>query len=145
MRKLLYLLVLATVGGCVGGPEPIDAKKFLSGLEGPKVPTMEETLLESAKNLEKQGNFKAAGQVYQQLLEKKPGDKDLMFALAETTRRQGEFDKAIALYDAVLTQDASMIAAKEGKALALIAKGDFETPGTILEEVMKADGTRWKT
>jgi Flp pilus assembly protein TadD len=145
MRKLLYLLTLATLGGCVGGAEPIDAQKFLSGLEGPKVPSMEETMLENAKNAEKQGNFKGAGQIYQQLLEKKPGDKNLILALAESTRRQGEYDRAIALYDAVLAQDATMLAAKEGKGLALISKGDFETPGPILEEVMKADGTRWKT
>lgn len=144
MRRLALVLLLGLTA-CEGGMQPIDAKKVLSGLDGPKVPTVQDTMLENAKNAEKQGNFAAAAQTYQQLLEKQPDDKNLMLSLADSLRRSGDVDRAIAVYDAILQKDAAMVAAKEGKSLALMSKGDFDTPGTLLAEVMKVDATRWKT
>ncbi|MDE3060583.1 MAG: hypothetical protein KGJ06_06190, partial [Pseudomonadota bacterium] len=72
-------------------------------------------------------------------------DKPVQLALAEADRRAGAADQAIAVYDRVLAADPKSLDAKEGKALALIAKGDFSTPGPLLDEVMHADPRRWKT
>ena len=143
---LTFPLVAAlTVVACAGGVAPVDSRKFLSGLDGPKVMTREETLLESAKAAEATGDFKKALQSYQQLLEKKPGDPNLTFLVAECLRRSGSPDKAIMLYDQLIATDPKIIAAKESKGLALIAKGDFESPTPLFEEVLKEDPTRWKT
>ena len=49
------------------------------------------------------------------------------------------------LYDQLIAKDPTMIAAKESKGLALIAKGDFKSPTPLFEEVLKADPTRWKS
>lgn len=144
MRALAILLLLGLTS-CEGGMQAIDAKKVLSNMEGPKVPTIQDTLMETAKNAEKQGDYAQAAQLYQQILEKQPNDKNVLLSLADCLRRSGDIDRALAVYDAVLQQDATMVAAKEGKSLALMSKGDFDTPGVLLAEVMKVDATRWKT
>ncbi len=146
MRSIYPLLALVLATACSGGPESIiDGQAFLSKLEGPKVPTIQDSVTQSARDAEKQGDFKTAAQLYRQVLDKHPNDKNIQLAIADATRRSGDFEGAIPMYDEVLKNDPAMIAAKEGKALALISKGDFETPGPLLEEVLKVDGTRWKT
>lgn len=139
------LMAALCVVACDGGVAPVDSKKFLSGLDGPKIGSMEDNLLESAKKAEASGDFRRALISYQQLLDKKPDDENLTFSVAECLRRSGSTDKAIALYDKLIAKNPAMIAAKESKGLALIAKGDFETPTPLFEEVLKVDPTRWKT
>ncbi len=145
MRKYVFLLPILLLPACNGGSQPIDAKAFLSSLEGPKVPTIQDTMLENAKSAEAAGEWSTANQLYQQLLVKSPENTDLMISTAETYRRLGKYEPAIALYDAALDKDKSLVNAKEGKALALLSKGDFDSPTPLFEEVMKTDATRWKT
>lgn len=145
MRKYVFLLPIILLSACNGAGQPLDAKKFLSGLEGPKVPTVQDTLLENAKSAEAAGEWLTANQLYQQALVKNQDNKEIMVATAETYRRIGKYDPAIALYDAALAKDNTMITAKEGKALALLSKGDYEAPTNLFEDVTKADPTRWKT
>jgi len=145
MKKAYIVPVLFFLASCQGGTDPVDGQKYLSTLDGPKVPTVDDTLLESAQQAEKNGDFKQAVQLYKQVLEKQPDNKKILLSLADCTRRSGDNDEALALYDGLLKEDSGNLAAKEGKALALMAKGDFNAPGPLLEEVMKADGTRWKT
>ncbi|MFO0389216.1 MAG: tetratricopeptide repeat protein [Alphaproteobacteria bacterium] len=145
MRKYVFLLPIILLAACDNAGQPIDAQKFLSDLEGPKVPTVKDTILENAKSAEAAGEWVTANQLYQQVMVKNPENTDIMIALAETYRRIGEFDKAISLYDAAIDKNSSLIAAKEGKALALLSKGDFDTPAPLFEDVLKTDATRWKT
>lgn len=143
--RFIALLLLLPLAACDNNMNPIDSKAFLASLEGPKVPSMKDTFIENAKNAENQGDYAQAAQFYQQALEKMPEDKDIMLSLAEAFRRSGSNDQAIMTYDAVLQKDDKNLAAKEGKSLSLMAKGDFETPANILSEVVKSDPTRWKT
>lgn len=145
MKKIAITSLALVLAACNGGANPIDSQKFLSGLDGPKVPTVQDALVESAKNAEKQGDYKGALQFYQQALEKKPNDKEILLGMAEANRRMGQYDQAGPLYDQLLQQDPQNIAAKEGKGLLLISKGDFETPTTLFNDVLKADPKRWKT
>jgi Flp pilus assembly protein TadD len=147
MTKYAAIAALLLLSACqgMGGMQPIDSKSFLSSLEGPKVTTVEESQLETARNLDKARDFKAAAQIYQQLLDKKPGDKELTLLLADSLRRNGDNDKALALYDSLLQKDPAHLAAKEGKGLALMSTGDFDTPIPLFEDVMRTDATRWKT
>jgi Flp pilus assembly protein TadD len=139
------LLLLFILAACNGGAGPIDGQKFLSGLSGPKVPSVQDTLVETAKNAEKMGDYAQATALYQQLLEKSPDNTEIALMLADALRKKGDYTRAIAIYDSLLKQDDKLIAAKEGKALALMATGDFETPTKLFEEVMAADSKRWKT
>lgn len=142
---IIMLMLLAACAGSGGILQPVDNRAFLNSLAGPKVPSIQDTEIELAKNFEKQGDFLAAAQQYQSMLQKKPEDKTLMLSLADALRRQGDNDKAISVYDALLQKDPASAAAKEGKGLALISKGDFEASIPLLEEVVKNDPTRWKT
>lgn len=145
MKKNILLFALLTMTACASGPMPVDPVKLLNSMDGPKVPTMEDSLMASAKNAEAQGDFHQAAIYYQQLLEKKPDNNELAFDLAESYRRSGEPDKAIYLYDQLIAKDPKMLAAKESKGLALIAKDDFKSPAPLFDEVMRTDRTRWKT
>ena len=145
MKKITFALLTLCLSACAGGVDPVDNKKFLNGLDGPNVPTVQETLMDSARNAEKSGNYQQASQIYQQALGKEPDNKDIALALANSYRRNGEYDRAIAMYDLLLAKDAAMLDAREGKALAMMAKGDFETPVKLLQEVVKVDPTRWKS
>lgn len=139
------LLMLLSACDQNGGMLPLDGQNFLSSLEGPKIPSMHENQLASAKSAEKNEDFAQASQIYQQILEKDPETNDVVQLLADSLRRSGEYDKAISVYDGIIAKDQANVAAKEGKALALMAKGDFETPTVLLEEVLKLDGKRWKS
>jgi Flp pilus assembly protein TadD len=144
MRFALCLSLFVLLSGCEGGVAPIDAKKVLSKLDGPKVQTVSETLAANAAKASQQGDFTLAAQLYEQALEKQPDNKEWIVALAEAYRRDGEIAKAVAVYDAALELDGGLASAKEGKALALMEKGDFETPVTLLDEVIKAEPGRWR-
>ncbi len=146
MKRIFLWTGLVFLASCSGGPAAVlDGQDFLSKLEGPKVPTVADTMTESAKAAEAQGNFAKAAQIYQQMLQTKPENKDAQFGLADAMRRSGDFDRAIALYDDLIKKDAALIAAKEGKGLALMGKGDFESPTPLFEDVLKTDPKRWKT
>jgi len=145
MHTKYPLLIVLLLSACVGGSQPIDAQKLLSSMQGPKILGVEDTLMESAKNAEKQGDFKQAATFYKQVLEKRGDNMEAGLGLADALRRGGELENAIAVYDGIIAKDPKIIGAKEGKALALIAKGDFDTPTGLLEEVLKTDATRWKT
>lgn len=149
MRKLLILastsLMTLGLAGCNGGAAPIDSQTYLSSLEGPKITGVDGAMLQAAQGAESKANYKLAAQYYEQMLEKQPDNAPLLVALAEAYRRDGQLAKAITTYDAALAKDAKNIDAKEGKSLALIASGDFDTPVTLLDEVMQADAKRWKT
>jgi Flp pilus assembly protein TadD len=145
MRIVPAALLCLLLAACQGGVNPIDAQKVLSKLEGPKVLTVAETQVENARAAEARGDFAQAAQLYEQALENQPENKEWALAMADNYRRAQQPDRAIAVYDALLKQDAQHAAALEGKALALMAKGDMDTPGALLEAVMKQDATRWKT
>ncbi len=147
MRISHSLLLVLLLSACEynGGAMPIDSKNLLSGFEGPKTTSINESQLEAAKNAEKNENFRQSAQIYQQVLEKEPENASVALLLAESFRRSGEYDKAISIYDALLAKAADNIDAKEGKGLALLAKGDFEKPVDLFETVLKADAKRWKS
>ena len=145
MQKRSFLFALLFLAACNGGVGPVDSKKLLEGLDGPKIKGVSDTLQDAATATENQGNFAQASVYYQQMLEQKPDDVDIKMALADSFRRGNVPDKAIYVYDDILAKDPQNIAATEGKALALITKGDFESPTPLLESVLKQDPKRWKT
>jgi len=151
MRQIYFTLcsisLLLMLPACDqnGGALPIDAKAFLSKLDGPKIPTMQESQDEAAKAAEKKGDFAQAVQIYQQMLEKNENDSDTILALADALRRNGEYEKATSAYDNLIKKDPNNLAAREGKGLVMLSKGDFETPTSIFLDVLKIDGKRWKS
>lgn len=145
MRQYALLCAVLLTSACTGGPAPVDGQKFVQEQDGPHVPTVKDTLVESAKTAEKKGDFAQAAQFYQQAIDKGSSDEELLLSWAEALRRSGNVDSAIRVYDTLLTHSPAPIAAKEGKALTLLAKQEFDNASMLLAEVMKTDSSRWKT
>jgi len=145
MQKKIGIAFMLLLAACAGGVGPIDAKKFLSEQPGPNVPSVQDSLTMSAKNAEKSGDYAGAVQLYKQAIDKDKDNNELWLALADSYRRSGATDNAISVYDQLIAKDPKMISAKEGKALALMAKGDYSSPVPLLTEVQQADPSRWKT
>ena len=148
LKKWIFIsssLLPLWLAGCNGGAAPVDSQKYLNTLDGPKVTGVNDAFLQTATQAEAQGNFKLAAQTYEQILDKEPENASAILALADAYRRDGQTTKAISAYNVLLSMDAKNIAAKEGKCLALIANGDFDTPAPLLDEVMQVDAKRWKT
>ena len=93
MFKKSFILAALLLSACAGGAGPIDAQKFLGGLDGPKVATMQDSLMDSAHNAEKRGDFKQAAALYEQVLEHHPDNNDTLLALADDYRRDGELER----------------------------------------------------
>ncbi len=123
----------------------VNGKEFLSGLEGPNVPSVDKTLFSTAQEQEKSGNYAGAAQIYKQLLDKNPDNRDYAYAMAEALRRYGELDQAIGIYDKIILNDPAFVPALEGKGLALLSKADFNRAGEALAQVQNRAAARWRT
>ncbi|MEZ5691595.1 MAG: tetratricopeptide repeat protein [Rickettsiales bacterium] len=147
MRIASFLALIFLVSSCDyhGGALPVDGKKVLEDLEGPKIKNIKEVRMDSAQQAKERGDYVMAYQLYQQILEKEPNNLEITELFADSKRRAGEYDDSISVYDSILAKDSGNLEAMEGKSLALIAKGDFETPTSILDKVIKKDPTRWKS
>src|SRR5262245_5900102 len=100
MRRFPVLMAVLLLTACNGGVSPIDARKFLEGLDGPKVPSMQDSLADSARNAEKRGDFAQAAALWQQVLEKSPGNDEASLSMAESLRRSGNLDQSLTVYEA---------------------------------------------
>lgn len=118
-------------------------------LDQPDVAGVNQTLEQQAKDALAKGDAVRAGQFYQQLIDSKKGsaaDK-LRYKLgyADCLRRIGENDKALAAYDVVLKDAPKNLDAREGRGLTLMAMGKSVDAGRVFSDIMKEDGTRWRT
>jgi Flp pilus assembly protein TadD len=144
MRRFLPLLLLLPLAACENGQQ-FDAQKFFNSIKQAGNAATQNNLAESAKSAENAGDFREAADYYEQALKIDPMNRDLKMSLADSYRRSGNPDRAITIYDDLLKEDTSFLAAKEGKGLALMAKGDYQTPAALFDQVIKADHTRWKS
>lgn len=138
------LLLLPACTPDTGGPV-LDSRKFLEQFKGPDVPTMKDALLENAQAAEKRGNLAQAATFYEQALEKRPNDPELLSAYGDLLRRSGQYDKALFAFERALANDAGYAAALEGKGLTEMAKGSFDSAADTLAQAFKADPKRWRT
>lgn len=139
-------LALLLVAGCGKDMGVIpDSQEFLASMGGPNITGMDETMLKSAQSAEAAGDYRQAAQYYQQLSDKNPDIVQYKVGLADAFRRGGDMDRALATYDTALATDKQSIAAKEGKALALLQKGDFDTAEKMLGEIRASGKASWRT
>lgn len=144
--KPLYLGVILSLAACT--PQPgadLDGRSLLDQIAGPSVDGVEKTLLDSAKQATEQQDFNRAGQIYKQLLDRRPKEKLYLLGMAESFRRLGHYDEAIGYFDQVLKQDSEQLDALEGKGLSVMAKGDTTEASKFFSQVVKQDSKRWRT
>lgn len=146
-----YTKILVLLGGLAGcSLDATDSRVFdpdaeFAKLDQPEIPTVESSLLKSARYKEEQGQYEEAASLYAQLIDTNPDNLDYQLALAETVRRNGDNEEAITLYDPLLNDKKVGLDALEGKALAVMARGEFKEASTLFEQIVRQDGTRWRT
>ncbi len=123
----------------------LDANKWLNEQPGPKVEGVSDTLLKNAKDADNAGDYRTAAAYYQQLVDKNPDNKEYRTTLADTVRKLGETEKALAMYDAVLKLDPAFAPAVEGKGLALMQKGEFDAAQLLFNQLITAGKGSWRT
>jgi Flp pilus assembly protein TadD len=145
MPRIVFLSLLVPLAACQPGSEPKNFNELFSSLESAQSTNNQAAWLEKARAADTKGEYKLASEWYRLALNAQPDNKDISLALADCYRRGDDVDSALKIYDALLAQDAMNLAALEGKALALMVKGDFNAPPNLFDQVMKQDPTRWKT
>ncbi len=139
---LLFLTACNSHGGVTGEADP---QKYLASLDGPDVQGIDATLLKSARASEANDDFGRAANYYKQLSDKNPAKIEYKLALAEAIRRSGEPAQALPFYDAVLAQQPTLPAAQEGKALALMERGDADAAERMFTALRTSGTGGWRT
>jgi Flp pilus assembly protein TadD len=151
-RHWIFLLVPLLLAGC--GTDSslkqwLDPDRSFAKLPQPEVGGVNETLEKQATNALAQGDARRAAQFYEQLLgsNKATPEQRLRWqlGLADSLRRMGDADHALAGYDAVLKDHPDNLDAREGRGLTLMAQGKPAEAGRVFSEILKKDGTRWRT
>jgi tetratricopeptide (TPR) repeat protein len=88
----------------------------------------------------KKGQFAEAEQIFQGALQKKPGDPELLTALAEVTRARGNLVEATKLFDQALGTERSYVPALAGLADLKWELGDRTTAVTLYKRVLEKGG-----
>lgn len=152
VRPTPYLLcsaaLMLALSGCTAltqRPDRVNGEVVLNGLESPDVEGVNATLLASAKEAEKVGDYRRAVQLYRQLVDADKANPTFLLGYSENLRRSGFTDEALKHYETLLALDKDSIEGKEGKALALMDKGEFDKAGDIFSSIMQKDNKRWRT
>ncbi len=82
-------------------------------------------------------NPDAAIALYQEILTRKPADRDAMLGLAEGLQSSKRYDQAIALYDGLLAKNAADEAAQRGKAWAMLRTDQFSDAERLFRAVLQ--------
>ena len=146
MRIATIIILTFILSSC--GLEPshkIDNRDELDKIKGPELVLMEKTALAEIEQAESAGDFKHAAQLYKQISDKKPDNKDYIIAMSNDLRRAGENELAIKYINNLLKKDPKNVAALECKALTLMNLAEFADAGKIFNEIMKIDNKRWCT
>jgi Flp pilus assembly protein TadD len=142
------LLVAACKDGSIG-QQWLEPDKEFTKFEQPDVPTISGTFEKSAADALKAGDMKRAIGFYTQMLESKKLSKAeqlrAKLGMAEATRRSGDFDRALTMYDTILKETPSNVDALEGHGLTLMGLGKIAESGQSFKQVMAADSKRWRT
>lgn len=83
-------------------------------------------------------NSDAAIPIFQEILARKPTDRDAMLGLAEGLQSTKRYDSAIALYDDLLTKNGADDAAQRGKAWAMLRTDQFSDAERLFRFILQS-------
>lgn len=151
-----FLLSALAVAGCSGLDAQTEGwlgtktrQDALNEMNTVPVDGIQATLEKQAEDALDQGDNRRAAQFYEQLIgSEKVNKADKLrykVAFADTLRRMGDNEKARTAFDAVLKETPADLDAQEGRGLTLMAMGKATDAGRVFADIMKKDGTRWRT
>lgn len=153
MKKLSAVLLLSsalTLAACDKmGEQWLNPDASFASLDQPKVKGINETQEEMAKEATEAGDYGRAAQFYQLLVASGKGTPDdvrrYKFGMADSTRRLGQGEAALAMFEELYRDYPNDIDIMEGRALTLMATGKTADAGRAFEQVMEKDKKRWRT
>lgn len=153
MKKLSALLMLSsalTLTACgQAGQQWLDPDKTFALFDQPEVKTVNATQEDMAKEAAAAGDYARAGQFYQQLVGSQKGTPEEVLryklGLADATRRLGDNEAALAMFEELHAQNPANLDVAEGRGLTLMATGKTSDAGRAFSEVLEKDPKRWRT
>lgn len=126
-----------------------DPDRTFASLPQPEIKGINATEEQLAIEASQKGDFKRASQFYEQLVGSRKGTPEEILryklGLAESARRLGENDRALAMFTQLSNENPANLDAREGKALALTATGKTAEAGREFAEIVEKDPKRWRT
>lgn len=126
-----------------------DPDRTFASLPQPEIKGISATEEQLAIEATQKGDFKRASQFYEQLVGSKKGTPEEILryklGLAESARRLGENERALAMFSQLAKENPANLDAREGKALTLTATGKTVDAGREFAEVLGKDPKRWRT
>ena len=153
MKKISALLLLSsalTLAGCgAAGQQWWDPDKTFATMGGPTVKGINDTQEDMAKEAANAGDFTRASKFYELLVATDKGTPEqklrYRLGLANATRRLGDNERALAMFEQLVRENPANLDALEGKGLTLMALGKSVDASRAFSEVVEKDATRWRT
>ncbi|MFM9890284.1 MAG: tetratricopeptide repeat protein [Rickettsiales bacterium] len=126
-----------------------DPDRTFASLPQPEIKGINATEEQLAIEATQKGDFKRASQFYEQLVGSKKGSPEEVLryklGLAESARRLGENDRALAMFSQLTKENPDNLDAHEGRALTLTATGKTTDAGREFSDILAKDPKRWRT
>ncbi len=151
MRKISLILLLGvSLTACTSTTKQwLDPDKTFAKLGQPDVDGVDATMEKMAKEALAKGDYQRAGQFYQQLADSKKATPEAKFryqtGMAESMRRLGKPAQALDMYKQLAKEKPDDLDVAEGLGLTYMQAGKPTDAGRIFADIMKKDGTRWRT
>ena len=150
LKKMIPILCLSLAVVACENPAPsptldVEAVLKANNIEGPDVDSVRDTWKKNAEKAYREKNFPRAAQFYHQLLSQEKDNPDYLYAYAESARRSGKYDVALATYEYLLSLQPEHLDALEGRGLTLMAAEEYDEAGKVLTQVIARDRTRWRS
>ena len=153
MKKSSLLLTVSmalTLTACgEAGKQWWDPDTTFASVGQPDVKGMNDTQEDMAKEAVNNGDFARAAKFYEMLVSSGKGTAEqrhrYKLGLASATRRIGDNERALGMFEALLQDSAADLDAAEGRALTLMATGKTVEASRAFSDIVEKDPKRWRT
>lgn len=153
MKRISLVLLTTTAFLTVScgqiGQQWIDPDVTFASYDQPQVKGVNDTQEDMAKEATADGDYRRAAQFYEQLVATQKGTPEQVLrykmGLAESTRRLGNNDAALAMFEELHRENPTNLDIAENRGLVLMATGKVSDAGRAFSEVLERDPRRWRT
>jgi Flp pilus assembly protein TadD len=101
--------------------------------------------IQDAENYYHIAEYAKAAEAFKNIQDADKYSQETLFIYAESLRLSNDVNEAIEIYDKIININSDYLQAIEGKALCFVSQGDFSAAAVLLNKVLAADATKWRT